>query len=307
MPKDQACFRLSREAAAHYCVQRERVIGVTASSRGALVKVWLDDVRAAPEGWRLVTSVTQAIELLKSGEVEQLSLDHDLGELDEDGRETDGYSVLAWIEEHVVLCGFAPPRLTVHSANPPAHELCGFVSDTFYEGRLVPVELCERRRLEMENGPRFVPIEHVGNRQAAPEEVEFVRTEIERLVGSAFVGADGSERPLRYEDVLVVAPYNMQVRRLRAALPDAVAVGTVDKFQGQEAPVVFFSMTTSTGEDLPRGIEFLYSPNRFNVAISRAQCLAYVVASPRLLTADARTTEQMRLVNIVCRFAETAR
>jgi superfamily I DNA and/or RNA helicase len=83
-----------------------------------------------------------------------------------------------------------------------------------------------------------------------------------------------------------------------------VRVGTVDKFQGQQAPVVFFSMATSTGADLPRGLEFLFSPNRINVAISRAQCLAYVVGCPALLVADARTPEQMRLVNTVCRLAE---
>src|SRR5207237_1926250 len=110
-------------------------------------------------------------------------------------------------------------------------------------------------------------------------------------------------RPLAESDVLVVAPYNMQVRCLRAELPAGVAVGTVDKFQGQQAPVVFFSMTSSSGEDIPRGLEFLFSPNRFNVAISRAQCLAYVVASARLLETRCSTTEQMRLVNVVWRFA----
>jgi uncharacterized protein len=116
----------------------------------------------------------------------------------------------------------------------------------------------------------------------------------------------GVARPLGHDDVLVVAPYNAQVRCLRGRLPRRVRVGTVDKFQGQEAPVVFFSMTSSSGSDVPRGLEFLFSRNRFNVAISRAQCLAYVVASPALLVADARTPEQMRLVNTVCRFAEAA-
>jgi uncharacterized protein len=106
--------------------------------------------------------------------------------------------------------------------------------------------------------------------------------------------------------VLVVAPYNAQVRCLRARLPAEVRVGTVDKFQGQEAPIVFFSMASSSGEDVPRNVEFLFSRNRLNVAISRAQCLAYLVASPRLLEINCRTVEQMRLANALCRFVETA-
>ena len=83
-------------------------------------------------------------------------------------------------------------------------------------------------------------------------------------------------------------------------------VGTVDKFQGQEAPVVFFSMTSSSGDDVPRGLEFLFSRNRLNVAVSRAQCLAVLVGSPRLLDVRTRSVEQMRLVNALCRFVELA-
>ena len=94
------------------------------------------------------------------------------------------------------------------------------------------------------------------------------------------------------------------MRCLREKLPEAVRVGTVDKFQGQEATVFFFSMASSSGEDVPRGLDFLFSRNRLNVAVSRARCLAYVVASPRLLDANARTVEQMQLVNALCRFVE---
>jgi uncharacterized protein len=107
-------------------------------------------------------------------------------------------------------------------------------------------------------------------------------------------------------DVLGVAPSNMQVRCLAGMLPDGVEVGTVDRFHGREAPVVFFSMTSSSGEDVPRGLEFLFSRNRLNVAISRARALAVVVASPRLLEARGNTVEQMRLVNAVCPFVERA-
>ena len=109
------------------------------------------------------------------------------------------------------------------------------------------------------------------------------------------------------DEIKVVAPYNAQVDRLRAVLPAAVEVGTVDKFQGQEARVVFYSMASSSGEDVPRGLDFLFSRNRFNVAISRAQCLAYLVCSPRLLEVDCRTIDHMRLANALCRFVELAR
>ena len=102
------------------------------------------------------------------------------------------------------------------------------------------------------------------------------------------------------ENVLVVAPYNMQVNALKLALPAGARVGTVDKFQGQEAEAVIVSMATSSGEDLPRNMEFLFSKNRLNVAISRARCLALVVASPRLLEVRCTTPEQMALVNTLC-------
>jgi uncharacterized protein len=106
--------------------------------------------------------------------------------------------------------------------------------------------------------------------------------------------------------VLVVAPYNAQVRMLRSRLPAGVPVGTVDKFQGQQAPVVLVSMASSSPDDAPRGIGFAFDRHRFNVATSRAQCRAVLVCSPRLLDADCRTVAQMRLVSAVCRFAELA-
>ena len=106
---------------------------------------------------------------------------------------------------------------------------------------------------------------------------------------------------------MVVAPFNAQVRLLQERLPDGVAVGTVDKFQGQQAPVVFFSMASSSGADAPRGIDFLMSRNRLNVAVSRAQCLAYLVCAPALLDVDCRTVEHMRLANALCRFVELAK
>ena len=130
------------------------------------------------------------------------------------------------------------------------------------------------------------------------------------MLGGSWTDREGRARRCADADFMVVAPYNAQVRRLREALrrPDSATcrVGTVDKFQGREAPVVFYSMATSSAEDVPRSLEFLFSRNRLNVAVSRAMCLAFVVASPRLLESRARTIEQMRLINALCRFVEMA-
>ena len=116
----------------------------------------------------------------------------------------------------------------------------------------------------------------------------------------------GETKEVTTADILAVSPYNMQVNLLEETLPPNARVGTVDKFQGQEADVVFYSMASSSGEDVPRGLDFLLSRNRLNVAVSRAQCLAYVVCSPRLLEVDCRTVEHLRLANGVCLFAEEA-
>ena len=185
--------------------------------------------------------------------------------------------------------------------------VCSFVSEVVYDGRLEPAPGRERQSITgVGAGLRYVPVEHEGRSQAAPEEAEAIAAEVERLLGATFTDAEGRTRPLRHEDVLVVAPYNQQVRCLRAALPETVRVGTVDKFQGQEAPVVLYSTTSSSGDEVPRGLEFLFSRNRLNVAISRAQCLAVLVGSPRLLDVRTRSVDQVRLVNALCRFVEMA-
>ncbi len=154
---------------------------------------------------------------------------------------------------------------------------------------------------------RLLEVEHVENRQCSAEEADRVAAEVTRLLdGGRFTDKEGVERDLTLADILVVAPFNAQVRYLRERLPEGARVGTVDKFQGQEAPVVFFSMTSSSGEDVPRGMDFLFSRNRLNVAVSRAQAMAVVVCAPRLLWARCNTVEQMRLVNALCEFAEEA-
>jgi uncharacterized protein len=155
-----------------------------------------------------------------------------------------------------------------------------------------------------------VEVSHDGNRNASIEEVEAVAGLVARLTGpgARWVNEDGEEAPVRGSDVLVVAPYNAQVSRLAERLAATGArVGTVDKFQGQQAPVVIHSMATSRPEDAPRGMEFLYSLNRLNVATSRAQCVAIVVASPRLFEPECRTPRQIRLANALCRYREMAR
>ena len=184
-------------------------------------------------------------------------------------------------------------------------EVNRFISDTFYESRLEPAPVCSERVLAAGHGLRFLPVEHEGTAHRRRR----------RRGRCARKSTACSARRMRMRRVRgcwsdgrrVVAPYNAQVRCLRAAIPDpAIKIGTVDKFQGQEAPVVFYSMASSSGEDVPRGLDFLFSRNRLNVAISRAKCLAYLVTSPRLLDANCRTVEQMRLANALCRFVEQA-
>ncbi len=132
-----------------------------------------------------------------------------------------------------------------------------------------------------------------------------------RLGTATFRDKGGRERPLPAggdeKDVLVVAPYNAQVAALEKALPlERVAVGTVARFQGKQAPIVIYSMTTSSGDEAPRGLEFLYSLNRFNVATSRAQALVILVASPAIIRARCRTPRQLKLLNALCAYLERA-
>ena len=186
-------------------------------------------------------------------------------------------------------------------------ELCAFTSSAYYEGRLGYAAETARRSLGAGNGLVWLPVEHEGHSQSSPEEAKAIAGSVEELLGTPFTDEKGATRPLEARDILVVAPYNAQVRTLRTHLPETVAVGTVDKFQGQQAPVVFVSMASSSSEEAPRGIGFAFSSHRFNVATSRAQCRAVLVCSPALLDADCATIDQMRLVSAVSRFVELAR
>jgi uncharacterized protein len=188
-------------------------------------------------------------------------------------------------------------------------QVSDFVSKTMYDGRLSSVVGCELQRIDSPglsgSGLRMIRVEHEDNRGRSVEEADRIAVEVARLLaGGTYVDRHDARHPLTIDEILIVAPYNAQVRCLKARLPEGARVGTVDKFQGQEAPVVLFSMASSTGDDVARGMSFLFSRNRLNVAVSRAQALAVVVCSPALLGARCSTVEDMRLVNMLCRFRE---
>jgi uncharacterized protein len=196
-----------------------------------------------------------------------------------------------------------------------APSICDFTSELFYEGRLKPHAGLERQVLSgtgafTGSGLWVVPVVHDGNRSASDEEVEAVDRVIDQLLKpeARWTDVNGEQHRLTAEDILVVAPYNAQVARLEDRLsPRGIRVGTVDRFQGQEAPVVIYSMASSSPEDAPRGMDFLFSAHRLNVATSRARCACILVASPRLFEAECRTPEQIRLANAFCRYVEMAK
>jgi len=183
-------------------------------------------------------------------------------------------------------------------------EVNRFISRQVYEGRLDSHPDTARQAVTGTNFPEagayWVTVAHEGNAQVALEEVEAIQAAVEELLTGAWTEKDGVTRPIGQSDIIVVAPYNAQVNALREALPEAIRVGTVDKFQGQEAPVCLVSMTASSAEETSRGMDFLFSLNRINVAVSRAKGLALVFGAPRLREAKCDTVEQMRLVNTLC-------
>jgi uncharacterized protein len=197
-------------------------------------------------------------------------------------------------------------------------DVTGYISATFYDDRLGAHPSTTGQRVDAEDGTwagtgvRWLPVEHRGNDSSSPEEADLVAGAIAALVGRSWTDRTGRRRPLRLEDVLVVAPYNAHVAAIERALadrlgPDAAGrIGTVDRFQGQEGAVAIYSMASSSADDAPRDLAFLYSRNRLNVAVSRARAVAAVVASPTLLDVACRTPEQMRLLNALCRFVEVA-
>ena len=194
-----------------------------------------------------------------------------------------------------------------------APAIAAFTSEVFYEGRLRSKPGLDRQALAGSpfagSGPWSIDVDHDGNRSASDEEADVVGRLVRTLLaaGSSWVDERLVVRQMTGADVLVVAPFNAQVARLAERVaPLGVRVGTVDKFQGQEAPVAIYAMATSRPEDAPRGLEFLYSLNRLNVATSRARCAVFVVASPHLLGPDCRTPRQIQLASALCRYRELA-
>lgn len=219
-----------------------------------------------------------------------------------------GLSALEYaLENHATM----PPELGIFLERSwRMHpDVCRFISNAFYESRLLPAAPNSNQRLVLaagadpalkSTGLAFVEVQHRDCSQSSEAEAERLRAAYLSLLQQGWVDADGRKSRLELRDILVVSPYNMQVDLLRSRLPEGALAGTVDKFQGQEAAAVLISMATSSHEDLPRNIEFLYSRNRLNVAVSRARCLAVIFASPLLLETPCNTIEQMRLVNALC-------
>ncbi len=184
--------------------------------------------------------------------------------------------------------------------------------ELFYEGRLTSraglqqQQICSTGRVNG-SGLRYLPVQHAGNQSSSLEEADAVRDLVEEILAShaTWVDGKGVEAPLTLADILIIAPYNAQVFELQKRIPGA-RIGTVDKFQGQEAPVVIYSVTTSTYADAPRGMEFLYSPNRLNMASSRARCLCILVAAPAIFEAECKTPQHMKQASPYCRYAELA-
>ncbi|MGM0560022.1 MAG: TM0106 family RecB-like putative nuclease [Pseudomonadota bacterium] len=191
-------------------------------------------------------------------------------------------------------------------------DICAFTSELFYEGLLHSRENLGKQVIQGSgplegSGMRYLPVEHDGNQNSSPEEVEAIVKLVEEILkaGQTWVDGSGQERPVTLEDILIITPYNAQVSLISERLPTA-HVGTVDKFQGQEAPISIYSAASSSASDAPRGMEFLYSLNRFNVATSRARCMSILVASPELFAPKCRTPRQIQLTNAFCRYAEMA-
>jgi superfamily I DNA and/or RNA helicase len=187
--------------------------------------------------------------------------------------------------------------------------VCQFISAAIYNSRLKSHPNTEKRHLVLNSsadpalksaGIHFEEIEHEGCVQDSEEEARRVEQLFQSLLTQHYIDDAGQQQPITAQNILVVSPYNMQVNLLKQRLGPEARVGTVDKFQGQEAEVVIISMATSSGEEMPRNIDFLFSKNRLNVAISRAKCLAILVANPELLSTPCKTPEQIAMVNTLC-------
>ncbi len=234
-----------------------------------------------------------------------------------------GLSVLQWmlldekrsIPDRPVFHSVVPEHLGLFlSESRRMHSsVCKFISESIYERKLKSHPDCDRQLIgqvdssgdiNVEHGIVFVPVEHEGNTQQSDEEVNRVLEIWRALLGRDFTDNRGDQRKLTLEDFLFIAPYNAQVRALEDALPKGARVGSVDMFQGQEAPVCIYTLCSSYGEYGARGLEFILNQNRVNVAISRAKCLAVVVGDPRICRSPATKIEEMKLINLLCKIKQ---
>lgn len=216
-------------------------------------------------------------------------------------------SCLEWmLGEHATI----PPHrgIFLPTSRRMHPDVCEFISGQVYEGRLASHPDTSRQLVSETNFPSagafWVSVSHEGNAQISQEEVTVIEAAVHDLLTGSWTDKAGLTRSVRKSDIIVVAPYNAQVNALRDAMPEGIRVGTVDKFQGQEAPICLVSMTASSADETARGMDFLFSLNRINVAVSRAKGLALVFGAPRLREAKCETVEQMRLVNTLCALPE---
>jgi uncharacterized protein len=263
---------------------------------------------ALPVALAAMTSARNAVLLGDPQQLAQVSHTSHPGDL--------GISVLDHLlgEERATI---APERGILLQDSYRMHpDVCRFISETMYESRLRSAPGRERQDVRSPGlsgtGLRLVAVAHDGNDQSSEQEAAAVADEIERLLAGTVTTPDGTVRALTDRDVIVVAPYNAHVRCIRRTLERRggatarVQVGTVDKFQGREAYVVFFSTAASTAHDAPRGARFIFDRQRFNVAVSRARAMAVLVCSPDLLELGCSSIDDVRIANGVCRFVELA-
>lgn len=190
--------------------------------------------------------------------------------------------------------------------------ICAYTSELFYDRKLHPKDGLEIQAVKSAgpvkgSGLRYLPVAHAGNQNNSPEEALAVAVLVKSILNSkaTWIDRDGAERPVTLDDIVIITPYNAQVFEIQQRLPGA-RVGTVDKFQGQQAPIAIYSTATSSHADAPRGMEFLYSLNRLNVATSRAKCVSILVGAPQIFEAECKTPHQMQLANAFCRYVEMA-
>ncbi|RUO62216.1 TM0106 family RecB-like putative nuclease [Pseudidiomarina insulisalsae] len=195
------------------------------------------------------------------------------------------------------------------------HDVLGFISSMVYQGRLEADDANKNQRIDVtsndtikkKSGIEFHPVEHDGNTVASDEEADYIQQLYQQLLQAHYTDKNDKQQLITSDAILIVTPYNLQVQRLKQRLPKGARVGTVDKFQGQEAPVVIFSFCSSSPDESPRGLDFLFDIRRINVAVSRAQALAIVVGSPRLLDVCATSIPLMKKASLVAELGRVGR